>query len=64
RSAIKHIHANELKHMLTDFEEGTIRPKLEAAIKFVEHGGKLAQIGNIIAIEKVLNGREGTSITL
>ncbi|MEM3781593.1 MAG: hypothetical protein QXT43_01345 [Candidatus Micrarchaeaceae archaeon] len=61
-TAIKRIHAGELKGMLGLFEEGTIRPKVEAAIRFIERGGKLAQIGNINAAERVLLENYGTCI--
>ena len=60
---IKSTSAAELRATLDDFEEGTIRPKLEACIKFIENGGNEAYIGNIFELDHILAGKSGTRIT-
>lgn len=59
---IKNIRASALKKMLSDFEEGTMRPKIDACIRFIEGGGKEAYIGNVFELEKILAGKSGTRI--
>ena len=44
------------------FAPGSMRPKVEAAVKFMEGGGKRAIITSIETIEAALSGREGTEI--
>lgn len=60
--AIKTIRAKELKKRLGLFEDGTIRPKIAACIKFIEKGGKEAYIGNVFELELIMKGRAGTRI--
>jgi len=60
--AIKEIGASTLRKALDRFEEGTIRPKIEACIKFVENGGRAAYIGNVYRLPDILNGISGTKI--
>ncbi len=45
------------------FEEGSMKPKVEACVNFVEHTGKIAVIGNISRAEDVLALRRCTIIT-
>lgn len=45
------------------FDSGTMGPKIEAALSFVEATGKSAAIGHLAAAEDVLAGRAGTLIT-
>jgi carbamate kinase len=44
------------------FPPGSMGPKVEAAIQFLQLGGKRAIITSIGNIEKALAGREGTQI--
>ncbi len=62
KGAMREIPAGVLKKNLNRFEEGTIRPKIEACIKFIESGGKNAYIGNVFKLEQVLEGSSGTRV--
>ncbi|MBW2468165.1 MAG: carbamate kinase [Deltaproteobacteria bacterium] len=46
------------------FSDGSMRPKVEAAVQFVRDGGKRAVITSIKAIESAVKGQAGTEITL
>lgn len=59
---IRRIRAWKLKGSLDEFEEGTIRPKLSACIKFVESGGKAAYIGDLFKLKEMLAGKSGTKV--
>jgi carbamate kinase len=59
---IKQIEAKELKKHIDKFQEGTILPKIEACIKFIENGGKEAYIGNIFKLDLILKGKSGTKV--
>lgn len=59
---IRIARAGKLKSGLKSFEDGTIRPKVEACIRFIENGGKEAYIGNIFELGQILEGRSGTKI--
>lgn len=45
----------------TEFEQGSMRPKIEAALEFVRSTGKRAAIGQLEDAEAILNGAAGTS---
>jgi len=45
------------------FAEGSMKPKMEAAIKFLEDGGKKAIICSIENLNESLKGRSGTMIS-
>ncbi len=45
-----------------DFAAGSMGPKVEAAIRFVEATGKRAAIGALADIEQIVAGRAGTSV--
>jgi len=60
---INKIRAGALKSMLADFDEGTIRPKVQACIRFIENGGTMAQIGSLGRLESIINMESGTIIT-
>ncbi|MDF1824117.1 MAG: carbamate kinase [Verrucomicrobiales bacterium] len=47
----------------SQFEEGTIRPKIEAGCGFVNSGGRGAGIGSVVDALKILNGEAGTIIS-
>jgi len=43
--------------------EGSMKPKVEAAVAFLENGGERVVITSIEGIEPALSGEEGTTIT-
>ena len=45
------------------FGKGSMGPKVRAAILFLEHGGKIARIGNLNEALAVVRGESGTIIT-
>ena len=59
---IKTSRATELKRMLGGFEGGTMRPKVDACIRFIEKGGRRAFIGGLGSFESIMEGRSGTRI--
>lgn len=61
---IERIKAGPMRELLESgiFPEGSIGPKVEAAIQFVEKGGDRAIIADIDHAEKALKGRSGTII--
>ena len=50
----------ELRNL--DFAAGSMGPKVEAAMRFVEATGKRAAIGALADIEKIVDGQAGTSV--
>jgi carbamate kinase len=62
RGAIGKVRAKELNRLLDTFEEGTMRPKIKACVKFIENGGKIAHIGSLYRLSEVLKGTSGTTI--
>ncbi len=52
----------ELKHYLDQFPAGSMGPKVQAAIGFVEATGKRAAIGTLADIEKIVAGDAGTIV--
>jgi carbamate kinase len=46
----------------TGFAAGSMGPKVEAAIRFVEQTGRRAAIGGLTQIEQVVEGRAGTQV--
>jgi carbamate kinase len=63
KGELKEIRAKELKERLGYLEEGTIRPKIEACIRFIENGGKEAYIGDVFKLGSILERKSGTLIT-
>ncbi|MHB8361771.1 MAG: amino acid kinase family protein, partial [Thermoplasmataceae archaeon] len=63
--ALSRITVDEAKEFMSIgfFGTGSMEPKVRAAIRFVEKGGKEAVIGNLSDALGVLNGKSGTSIT-
>jgi carbamate kinase len=51
---------HELKAMT--FEKGSMAPKIDAAIAFIEKGGVMAGIGNLSQALDILEQRAGTRI--
>jgi len=61
--AIKEASAKEMKKRIGEFEEGTMKPKVEACVRFVETGkGREAFIGNLTKLKRIINGTSGTRI--
>jgi len=59
------ISASELRALQAEghFPEGSMGPKVEAALRFVEGGGQRAAIGSLYEAQAVLEGSAGTQIT-
>lgn len=45
-----------------DFAAGSMGPKVEAAVRFVERTGRRAAIGSLADIERIVEGTAGTSV--
>ena len=45
-----------------DLAEGSMRPKVEAAVSFIEHGGERSTIAALERATDALAGRAGTRI--
>ena len=60
---LRAISARELRRSVSNYEQGTIRPKIEACLRFIEHGGRSAYIGNLFMLNEVIMGKSGTKIT-
>ena len=58
------ISFEDIKKLYNDdiFQEGTVKPKVRAAIHFLKHHGKKVVITSIDNIEKSVNGKSGTII--
>ena len=61
---ISYIHVNELRNLFEQkkFAAGSIQPKVEAAIQFVEQGGERAIIARLDEVEDALKGKTGTTV--
>ena len=61
---IKEISFEDIKKLYNEniFQEGTIKPKVRAAIHFLKHHGKKVVITSINNIEKSINEKSGTII--
>lgn len=57
---LEQITVSELKAM--KFPAGSMGPKVDAAIRFVEQTGKRAAIGSLHDIEEIVEGRAGTQV--
>lgn len=44
------------------FKEGSMKPKIEASIKFIENGGEKSIIGNLFSAFSSVEGKTGTTI--
>lgn len=61
-SIIREINVRDAKALLGRLENGTIRPKLEACIRFASSTGRIARIGALEKLEEISAGRSGTAI--
>jgi len=61
---IKEISFEDIKKLYNEniFQEGTVKPKVRAAIHFLKYHGKKVVITSINNIEKSINGKSGTII--
>jgi carbamate kinase len=57
---LEQVTPDELRE--TDFAAGSMGPKVEAAIRFVERTGNRAAIGGLKQIEQIVEGRAGTQV--
>ena len=58
------VRAAELRRLQAEghFPPGSMGPKVEAALRFVEGGGKRAIIGQLFQVMDVLEGNAGTHV--
>lgn len=63
---LKHATKAELEKYIEEkqFAPGSMLPKVQAAIKFVEEGGKAAFIGDLKDLEDIIAEKIGTKVTL
>ena len=64
QAPIKEISFEDIKKLYNEniFQEGTVKPKVRAAIHFLKHHGKKVVITSIKNIEKSINEKSGTII--
>ena len=64
QTPIKTATAGEMKNYLRDghFHEGSMKPKVESAVRFIKHGGKKAIIANLYDLLPAIAGAKGTHI--
>ena len=62
---IKNISADQMKTYIDEgeFAEGSMKPKVEAAVEFVKKGGKKAIIANLNSLLSAIEGKTGTHIS-
>jgi carbamate kinase len=65
QKVLRAIAGNELKEYLSQghFQEGSMRPKIEAALQFLDQGGQTVIITNPEHIPAALDGQAGTIIS-
>ena len=63
---IREITSGKLRNYLKEgqFKEGSMAPKIEAAIRFVESGGERAVVADLGSLVEALEGRVGTQVTV
>jgi len=61
---LDHLPVPEAKKYLAEgqFGQGSMEPKIEAALHYLEHGGKRVIITNTESMVRALNGETGTHI--
>jgi len=64
QAPIKTVTAGEMKLYLQEghFGEGSMQPKVESAVRFIENGGKKAIIANLYELLPAIAGDKGTHI--
>jgi carbamate kinase len=65
QTPLHHLSIEDAKRLAAEgqFAKGSMAPKVESAIKFIESGGKKAIITSIENAKQALNGNGGTIIT-
>jgi carbamate kinase len=63
QKAIGKADARTMKRMMAHFAEGSMRPKVQSAVRFLEKGGKKAVICSIKNVAQAIKGKAGTTIT-
>ena len=58
---LERVSPDELRRR--DFAAGSMGPKVEAAVRFVEATGRRAAIGSLADIEQIVEGKAGTTVT-
>lgn len=63
---IREITSGKLRNYLKEgqFKEGSMAPKVEAAIRFVESGGERAVIADLGSLVEAFEGRSGTQVSV
>jgi len=66
QKALRNITASEITKLMDDghFAEGSMKPKIKAALGFLEHGGSRVVISSPGNLMSALNGESGTTITV
>ncbi|MDD5339784.1 MAG: carbamate kinase [Candidatus ainarchaeum sp.] len=62
QKAIAKADARAMKRMMAHFAEGSMRPKVESAVRFLEKGGKKVVICSIGNVARAIKGKAGTTI--
>ena len=64
QTALSKVTSSELEKYMADgeFADGSMKPKIEASLKFLEHGGKKVIITSIPNCLAALRGKTGTVI--
>jgi len=62
---IAHMSLGQAQHYLAQghFSEGSMKPKVEAGIQFLESGGERCIIGDLFSASTAIEGQSGTTIT-
>ncbi|QJR43935.1 carbamate kinase [Mycoplasma miroungirhinis] len=65
QKALTNVTVSELEKYIEEkqFAPGSMLPKVQAAIKFVNEGGKAAFIGDLKDLEDIINEKTGTKVT-
>lgn len=63
---IDSMSVKDAKRYLADghFKEGSMKPKIEAGIRFLENGGEKSVIGSLFYADSAVKGKRGTTITI
>ncbi|MFN8379241.1 MAG: carbamate kinase [Anaerolineae bacterium] len=59
---LEHVRVSEMKALAAQFPAGSMGPKVQAAVSFVEKTGKRAAIGSLAEIEQIAAGQAGTIV--
>lgn len=59
---LERVRVSEMKSLVEQFPAGSMGPKVQAAVSFVEHTGKRTAIGSLAEIEQIVAGTAGTIV--